>query len=49
MDPPKWNTFVTIKLEKNEVATGEKPLDYYGSLKGNYESQNVDYLEKRRS
>ncbi len=49
MEPPEWNKFVTIKLEKNEVATGKKPLDYYGSLKGNYESHNVDYLEEHRS
>jgi succinate dehydrogenase/fumarate reductase flavoprotein subunit len=49
IDPPEWNKLVTIKWEKNEVATGEKPLDYYGSLKRNYESHNADYLEERQS
>lgn len=49
MDPPDWNKFVTIKLEKNEVEIGEKPLDYYGQLKEKYESRNSDYLEERRS
>jgi succinate dehydrogenase/fumarate reductase flavoprotein subunit len=48
-DPPEWNKLVTIKLENNEVATGEKPLDYYGSLKKNYESHNADYLKKQDS
>ena len=48
-DPPDWNKFVTIKLEKNEVEIGEKPLDYYGQLKEKYESRNSDYLEERRS
>jgi len=49
IDPPEWNKLVTIKCEKNEVATGEKPLDYYGSLKRNYEFYNADYLEERQS
>jgi succinate dehydrogenase/fumarate reductase flavoprotein subunit len=49
MDPPEWNKFVTIKLDKNEVETDEKALDYYGSLEKNYESHNLDYLEERRS
>ena len=49
MDPYGWNKFVTIKLEKNAAVTGEKPLDYYGSLEKNYESQNASYLEEHRS
>ena len=49
IDPPGWNKFVTIKLENNEVEIGEKPLDYHGSLKENYESQNTDYFEEPRS
>jgi succinate dehydrogenase/fumarate reductase flavoprotein subunit len=49
MDPPEWNKFVTIKLEENDVVASEKPLDYYGSLKKNYESHNQDYWGKRRS
>ncbi len=49
IDPPEWNKLVTIRWEKNKVAIGEKPLDYYGSLKRNYESHNADYLKERRS
>ncbi len=49
MDPPDWNKFVTVKLEKNEVTIGDKPLDYYGSLKEEYESHNSDYLEDHKS
>jgi len=47
-DPLGWHKFVTIKLEKNEVATGEKPLDYYGSLKDNYESYNSNYMKEQQ-
>jgi hypothetical protein len=47
-DPIEWHKFVTIKLEANEVVTGEKPLDYYGSLKDNYESYNSDYIKEQQ-
>jgi succinate dehydrogenase/fumarate reductase flavoprotein subunit len=47
-DPGEWHKFVTIKLEKNEVVAGEKPLDYYGSLKNNYESYNSDYIKEQQ-
>ncbi len=49
MDPPDWKKFITIKLEKNKVEIGEKPLDYYGQLKEKYESHNSDYLEEHGS
>jgi hypothetical protein len=49
MDPPDWNKFVTIKLDDNVVATGEKPLDYYGPLKEKYQFHNIDYLEEHKS
>jgi succinate dehydrogenase/fumarate reductase flavoprotein subunit len=42
-DPPEWNKFITIKLENGEVVTGEKPFDYAGDLKKNYEAHNLDY------
>jgi len=29
MDPPDWNKFVTIRLEKGEVKTGELPFNYW--------------------
>jgi succinate dehydrogenase/fumarate reductase flavoprotein subunit len=47
-DPPEWNKLVTVKCEKDTVAISEKPLDYYGSLKRNYESHNFSYLEERK-
>jgi len=36
-DPPEWRKWITIKLEDERVKVGELPLDYYGSLKENYE------------
>lgn len=47
-DLPEWHKFVTIKLENNEITIGQKPLDYYGSLKENYESHNSDYSKEHR-
>ena len=44
MDPPEWHKFTTVQLENNRVKTGEKPIDYYGSFKENYESHNQEYL-----
>ncbi|HEY96572.1 MAG TPA: FAD-binding protein [Dehalococcoidia bacterium] len=43
VDPPDWNKFVTVKLEKNKVKTGELPLNYWGDMKANYEAHNKDY------
>jgi len=45
-EPPEWHKFVTIKLENNEVRVGEKPIDYYGSLKENYEKYNKQYVKR---
>ena len=44
MDPPEWHKFITVKLEDNEVKVGEVPIDYYGSLRENYEAQNDEYI-----
>jgi succinate dehydrogenase/fumarate reductase flavoprotein subunit len=43
LDPPEWNKFLTVKLENDKVKIGEKPLDYAGNLKENYEAHNKDY------
>lgn len=43
MDPSEWHKFVTVKLEKNGIVIGERPIDYYGSLEENYESHNPEY------
>jgi succinate dehydrogenase/fumarate reductase flavoprotein subunit len=44
IDPPDWHKFITVKLENNQVTVGEKPINYYGSLKENYESYNKNYI-----
>ncbi len=42
-DPPEWNKFITIRQEDGKAVTGEKPFDYAGDLKKNYETNNQDY------
>ncbi|MFX1588011.1 MAG: FAD-dependent oxidoreductase [Promethearchaeota archaeon] len=44
-EPPEWHKFITVKLENNEVKVGEKSIDYYGSLKENYEKYNEHYIK----
>jgi succinate dehydrogenase/fumarate reductase flavoprotein subunit len=29
IDPPEWNKFITIRMEKGKVKTGDLPLDYW--------------------
>jgi succinate dehydrogenase/fumarate reductase flavoprotein subunit len=43
IDPPEWHKFITLRLENGRVKVGEKPLDYAGNLKENYEKHNKDY------
>jgi hypothetical protein len=43
VDPPEWHKFITLRLENGKVKVGEKPLDYAGNLKENYEKYNKDY------
>jgi len=47
MDPLEWHKFITVKLENNKVKVGELPIDYYGSLKENYEIYNEEYTKVR--
>ena len=47
MDPLDWHKFITVKLENNKVKVGKLPIDYYGSLKENYEIYNEEYTKKR--
>ncbi len=42
-DPPDCHKFITVRLENNQVKVSEKPIDYYGSLKENYEYYNKNY------
>ncbi len=44
MDLPEWHKFITLKLENNKVKIGERPIDYYGSLRENYEIHNKEYI-----
>ncbi len=43
LDPPEWHKFITLKQANGEVKVGERPLDYCGNLKKNYEAHNRDY------
>lgn len=49
MDPPNWHKFITVRLENNQVKVAEKPIDYYGSLKKNYESYNKNYMRGKKN
>jgi len=43
IDPPEWNKFVTVRQEDGKVKTELVPIDYWGSLRDNYEAHNKDY------
>jgi hypothetical protein len=43
MDPPEWNKFSTIKLENDEIKIGERPPEFWGNMKEQYEKHNPDY------
>lgn len=45
MDPPEWHRFITVKQKNGKVSFADKPIDYYGSLKENYELNNKVYIE----
>ena len=46
LDPPEWRKFITVKQENGKVKTAERPLDYCGNLKENYEAHNRDYIKE---
>jgi succinate dehydrogenase/fumarate reductase flavoprotein subunit len=46
LDPPEWRKFITVKQENGEAKTGDRPLDYCGNLKENYEACNRDYIKE---
>ena len=43
MDPPEWNKYLTIKLDNDEIKIGEKPPEFWGNMKEEYEKHNADY------
>ncbi len=47
-DPPDWHSFVTVRLERDEVVEGRMPIDYYGPLQQSYETHNEDYTGSHR-
>jgi succinate dehydrogenase/fumarate reductase flavoprotein subunit len=38
IDPPQWHKWITTKLDGGKVKIGERPIDYWGPLKENYEA-----------
>jgi hypothetical protein len=47
-DPPEWHKFITIKLEKEKVNVSERSIDFFGSLKEEYEAHNHEYIKERK-
>jgi len=43
LDPPDWGKYITIKLENDKVVDGSLPMNFWGDMKANYESNNRDY------
>jgi len=39
-DPAEWHKWLTLKQENGAVKRGELPIDYWGSLKDNYEAHS---------
>jgi len=37
-DPLEWHKWITTKLDGGKVRIGERPIDYWGSFKENYEA-----------
>ncbi|MFC2142650.1 hypothetical protein ACFLR7_06935 [Acidobacteriota bacterium] len=48
IDPPEWHKFVTVRLENGDLKSGERTLDFYGSLEDNYSAHNQDFLKGDR-
>jgi succinate dehydrogenase/fumarate reductase flavoprotein subunit len=40
-DPPQWHKWLTLKMKNGAVERGELPIDYWGSLKENYEAHSA--------
>jgi succinate dehydrogenase/fumarate reductase flavoprotein subunit len=43
VDPPEWNKYLTIKQENGKVKIGERPPEFWGDMKQQYEAHNKDY------
>jgi len=43
IDSPEWHKWITIRQENGKVQIGERPIDFWGPLKDNYEDHNRDY------
>ena len=40
LDPPAWRKFITVKNRDGKVEAGQLPIDYYGSLREEYEAHS---------
>lgn len=49
LDPPQWHKWITTRLDDRKVKVGELRIDFWGSLKDNYEARNRDYKGWYRS
>lgn len=47
LDPDPWRAFVIVERQGDRICIDKVPLDYYGSLKLNYEINNSKYMEAR--
>ena len=43
LDPPEWHKLIIVKQENGKVTTDDRPIDYCGNLKDNYEAHNKGY------
>jgi succinate dehydrogenase/fumarate reductase flavoprotein subunit len=43
-DPPGWHKFITLKQEEGEIKVAERPLNFWGPPKENYDAHNRDYV-----
>jgi len=42
-DPAEWYKFLTLRLENNQIQTGELPPRFWGDMVQQYEAHNRDY------
>ena len=46
MDPPQWRRHIVLCQENGRAMERDVPLDYFGSLKEEYEKHNQHYLSR---
>jgi len=43
IDPLEWDKYLTIRQENGKIRTGERPKEFWGDMKAQYEAHNKDY------